>query len=321
MLGEVMEHYGITRSFCDAGYYETEHHRRISQELDATIRRGGLIALCGIVGCGKTTLLARTKEALQQEGEILVSRSLAVDKAHVNLKTLIMALFYDLTIEEEVKVPAQAERRERLLLSLIEQRGRPVALFIDDAHDLNGQTLLQLKRLIELVRDAGEALSVVLAGHPKLKNDMSNPRLEEIGARSTVFTLDGIHGEQDAYIRWLLGQCAADETDTLIHEEAIARLAERLATPLQIERYLTLAFEQAHEIAERPVSAGLVDSVLAPGLDDLEPRLARHGYNARILAQELDIRQAEIRSFLRGTLPPGRTEEIHKQLLAKGIPA
>jgi hypothetical protein len=56
-------------------------------------------------------------------------------------------------------------------------------------------------------------------------------------------------------------------------------------------------------------------------LDDLEPRLARHGYNASILAQELDIRQAEVRAFLRGTLPPGRTEEIHKQLLAKGIPA
>jgi len=36
---------------------------------------------------------------------------------------------------------------------------------------------------------------------------------------------------------------------------------------------------------------------------------------------ELDIRQAEVRSFLRGTLSLGRTEEIHKQLLAKGIPA
>jgi len=321
MLGEVMEHYGIARSFRDAGYFETELHRRVSQELNAAIRRGGLIALCGIVGCGKTTLLARTMDALQQEGEILVSRSLAVDKVHVNLKTLIMALFYDLTVEDEVKVPVQAERRERLLLSLIEQRGRPVALFIDDAHDLSAQTLVQLKRLIELVRGAGESLSVVLAGHPKLKNDMGNPRLEEIGARSTVFALDGIHGEQDAYIRWLLGQCATDETETLISDEAIELLAERLATPLQIERYLTLAFEQAHEIAEKPVSAGLVDSVLAPGLDDLEPRLARHGYTARILAQEFDIRQAEIRSFLRGTLQPGRSEEIHKQLLAKGIPA
>ena len=321
MLGEVMAYYGITRSLRAAGDFETEHHRRVSQELDAAIRRGELIALCGIVGCGKTTLLARTRDALQQEGQILVSRSLAVDKVQVNLKTLIMALFYDLSVEDEVKVPTQAERRERLLLSLIEQRTRPVALFVDDAHDLNSRTLVQLKRLIELVRGAGEALSVVLAGHPKLKNDMGNPRLEEIGARSTVFELDGIRGEQEAYIRWLLGQCATEEAKTLIHDEAIELLAERLATPLQIERYLTLAFEQAHEIAEKPVSAGLVDSVLAPGLDDLEPRLARHGYNARTLADELNIRPAEVRSFLHGTLPPGRTEEIHKQLLAKGIPA
>jgi len=321
MLGEVMEHYGITCAFRDAGYFETEHHRRVSQELDAAIRRGGLIALCGIVGCGKTTLLARTRDALQQEDGILVSRSLAVDKDGVNLRTLIMALFYDLSVEDEVKVPVQAERRERLLLSLIEQRGRPVALFVDDAHDLNSRTLVQLKRLIELIRGTGEALSVVLAGHPKLKNDMSNPRLEEIGARSTVFELDGIRGEQEAYIRWLLEQCATQEAGTLISDEAIELLAERLATPLQIERYLTLAFEQAHEIAEKPVSAGLVDSVLAPGLDDLEPRLARHGYNVGILARELDTRQAEVRAFLRGTLPPGRTEEIHKQLLAKGIPA
>jgi type II secretory pathway predicted ATPase ExeA len=312
-------HYGITRPFRDAGYFETEHHRRVSQEIGAAIRRGGLIALCGIIGCGKTTLLARTRDVLQQEGRILVSRPLAVDKVHINLKTLIMALFYDLSVEEEVKIPAQAERRERLLLSLIEQRGRPIALFVDDAHDLNSQTLVQLKRLIELVRGAGESLSVVLAGHPKLKNDMGNPRLEEIGGRSTIFELDGIRGEQQAYIRWLLAQCATDEAETLISDEAIVLLAERLTTPLQIERYLTLAFEQAHEIAEKPVSAALVDSVLAPGLDDLEPRLARHGYNARILAQELDIRQAEVRAFLRGTLPPGRTEEIHKQLLAKGI--
>ncbi len=277
MHGDAMGYFGITRALRDAGYFETEHHRRVLQELDAAIRRGGLIALCGIVGCGKTTLLTRIREALQQEDEILIARSLAVDKARVNLETLIMALFYDLTVEEEAKVPAAAQRRERLLLSLIAQRGRPVALFVDDAHDLSSRTLLELKRLIELVRGAGESLSVVLAGHPKLKNDMDNPHLEAIGAPATVFALDGIGGEQEAYIRWLLGQCATEEAETLIHAQAITLLADRLATPLQIEHYLALAFEQAYLIAEKPVSAGLVDSVLPPGLDDPQARLARHG--------------------------------------------
>lgn len=88
---------------------------------------------------------------------------------------------------------------------------------------------------------------------------------------------------------------------------------------MQIEQYLSLAFHQAHEIAEQPISAGLIESILSPRLNDLEPRLARHGYNARVLARELDLRPAEARAFLRGTLPPGRTDEIHKQLLARGI--
>jgi hypothetical protein len=34
----------------------------------------------------------------------------------------------------------------------------------------------------------------------------------------------------------------------------------------------------------------------------------------------LHIRQAEVRSFLYGQLPPGRTEDLHHQLLAAGIP-
>ena len=59
MLSDVMGYYGITRSFRDAGYFQTEHHRRVSLDLDAAIRRGGLIALYGIVGCGKTRSISR----------------------------------------------------------------------------------------------------------------------------------------------------------------------------------------------------------------------------------------------------------------------
>jgi hypothetical protein len=33
-----------------------------------------------------------------------------------------------------------------------------------------------------------------------------------------------------------------------------------------------------------------------------------------------NIRPAEVRAFLHGQLPPGRTEELHTLLLAAGIP-
>ena len=67
-----------------------------------------------------------------------------------------------------------------------------MALFIDEAHDLNGHTLIGLKRLMELVEDVGGRLSVILAGHPKLRNDLRRPTMEEIGYRTDIFPLDGV---------------------------------------------------------------------------------------------------------------------------------
>src|SRR5438270_2191852 len=132
-------------------------------------------------------------------------------------------------------------------MRVIHRCAKPIALFVDDAHDLYSQTLLAVKRFGELMRQRGVHLAVVLAGHPKLKNDLRRPVIEEIGSRSTVLELEGIKGQQQRYITWLLGQCTKPKmklTD-LLTEQALMLLAERLATPLQIEHYLTLAMEQA----------------------------------------------------------------------------
>jgi type II secretory pathway predicted ATPase ExeA len=81
-------------------------------------------------------------------------------------------------------------------------------LFIDDGHDLYAQTLRSLKQFIEKTSRRGSRLTVVLADHPRLKNDLRRPAREEIGARTTVFELEGIQGHQRHYITWLLEQCA-----------------------------------------------------------------------------------------------------------------
>ena len=54
-------------------------------------------------------------------------------------------------------------------------------------------------------------LSVVLAGHPKLKNDLQRPTMEEIGFRTEVFSLDRITGSQREYIQWLLASCTQEQ--------------------------------------------------------------------------------------------------------------
>jgi len=122
MLSEVRNYYGVARDFGQAGYFETEHSEQIVSELKLEIKAGKLVALSGIVGCGKTTILRRIQEALSQDKEILASKSLSLEKSQISLATLIMALFYDLATEKDFKIPTQPERRERALRDLIRKR-------------------------------------------------------------------------------------------------------------------------------------------------------------------------------------------------------
>jgi hypothetical protein len=202
------------------------------------------------------------------------------------------------------------------------------ALFIDDAHDLHAKTLVGLKRLIEVVRDGNGTLSVVLAGHPKLKNDLRRPTMEEIGSRATIFDLEGFGGEKLSYLKWLLAQClstkakadGADKIEAVINDEALVLLSDKLSTPLQFETYLTRSFEEGYRVAQKPVTVEVITSILAKDINDLEPRLTRQGYNAKVLAEVLNAKPREIRALLRGQLAPGRAQELQHEMLAVGIP-
>ena len=326
MLSEVRSYYGFIKDFSQAGYFETSQSQQIVKELGHEIRTGKLVTLSGVVGCGKTTTLRRIQESLAQDKEILVSKSLSVDKGQLTLPVLINALFYDLATEKDFKIPTQPEKRERVLRDLIRKRGKPIALFIDDAHDLHAKTLVWLKRLIEVVRDGNGTLSVVLAGHPKLKNDLRRPTMEEIGSRAAIFDLEGFGGDKLSYLKWLLAQClgakAKAETalEAALTDEALVLLSARLSTPLQFETYLTRAFEEGYSVGQKPVTVEVIESILAPDIDDLEPRLTRHGYNAKVLGEVLNAKPREIRALLRGQLPPGRAQELQHEMLAVGIP-
>jgi type II secretory pathway predicted ATPase ExeA len=322
MVSELIEYYGLTREFDNAGYFETQEHQKLIKELKAAVKTGRLVALAGIVGCGKTTILRRIQEVIVQEKEILVSKSLSVDKGRVNLGTLIMALFYDLSTEKDFKIPVQPEKRERKLRDLIVKCNKPIALFIDEAHDLHSKTLVGLKRLMEVVQDSGGTLSIVLVGHPKLKNDLRRPTMEEIGARSTVFVLEGLKSSKDEYIQWLLTRCTQEtiRVEDIFTAEAIAVMTEKLTTPLQMIHYLNLAFEEAYKIGVKPVTSEVIESILARDIDGLEPRLTRYGYNVKALSELLNVRPAEIKSFLHGQLTPGRAEELKNEMLAAGLP-
>lgn len=322
MRVEVMEHFELTIPLNQAGYYETERHKALLKDIRGAINEGKLIAVCGLIGSGKTVTLRRLQQMLEEEKKVTVSRSLAIDKQSVKLATLLAALFYDLSTEKNVRIPTGVERREREFLDLLKKNKRPVVLFVDEAHDLNGHTLIGLKRLMELVEQGDGKLSIILAGHPKLKNDLQRPTMEEVGFRTEVFSLDRITGSQREYIHWLLTCCSQGKTTSefILTDDAINLLATKLRTPLQVQRYLTLALEAAYQIGEKPVSYEIVESILSRQIDDLEPTLTRNGYRLKDLIEQFDAKHAEIKALFSNTLEPTRTAELRDKMLRAGLP-
>jgi type II secretory pathway predicted ATPase ExeA len=322
MRAEVMAYYGLIKPLNRAGYYETEHHSQMLKNIRGAIVEGRIVALCGVIGSGKTVTLRRLQQQLKEENKITVSRSLAVDKHSIKLVTLIAALYYDLSPGKKIRVPNRTEDRERELQELVRKSKRPVVLFIDDAHALKDEALTGLKRLMEVIESDGGCLSVVLAGWPKLRNDLRRPKLEEIGMRTDTFSLDGITGSQREYIHWLLATCTDSENscDRIISADAVDLLASRLRTPLQIEWHLAQAFEAAYQSDESPVGSELVEALLARHLEDMESTLTRQGYGVKELVQNFDARPAEIKALFANQLDPTRASELRDRMRLAGLP-
>lgn len=322
MRADVMSYYKLAKDVRHAGFFETEQHKKLFSYVRDTIKHGGLMAVTGMIGSGKTISLNKLKETLSKEGKVIVSQSRCVEKSKVQISTLIAAVFYDIKNEKFI-VPSR-ELRERNLRTLMRIERKPVVLIIDEAHDLPKSTLKGLKQLIESVNDriSPASLSVILVGHPKLQHDLKHSNMEEIGYRTSTYSLDGAIDGRRQFIEWIIEQCAQEDVkiNDVFEPEAIDLLAEKLVTPLQIVEHLTRTLEAGHAANEKPVTASIVSTVLSGLIEDLEATITRCGYDHKSLADLLNVSQAEAKQFITGRMDGARAADLHEQLLVVGLP-
>ncbi len=327
LTNRIMHQYKIEHDWGRAGYFETKRAKDVSADMMQAILSGRLIALSGPVGVGKTAMVQQLQARIIKDKKAIFARSLSIDKPRVHLPALMTALFLDIAGDPDMKVPTQPERRERLLQEAVAEAKKPVVLFIDEAHDLHGNTLNGLKRLMEII-GAGSGhknsgiLSVVLVGHPRLQNDLRRATMEEIGHRTTRLTLEGLGEDTGRYIDWLLKTCLAEGTkaNDIIEPDARVFLADKLNTPLQIAEHLNRAFTDAYRMGADRVTRDTVMDTISVGFDDLDARLSRIGYTPKTLSEQFELSQAEVRRFLKGRLDTDRTTEISDIMRQAGLP-
>ncbi len=150
----------------DAAQFE-----KLQNKFKALIKKGDkLLVAPGATRLNRAVFLKDLQNRFKQDGEILVAKSLAVEKKKVSISTLMTALILDLSTLKNI--PRDFNQGILKLQKLIHEQDKPVVLLIDDAQELNTQTLTNLPEFIETINLKCGPFSILLTGHPQLNSTL-----------------------------------------------------------------------------------------------------------------------------------------------------
>lgn len=144
--------------------------------------RKGFLLLTGEVGTGKTTLLNRLLEWLQEE---------RVATAFIFNSRLNETEFFDFVMNDFGIQCESREKSQRLmrlnewLLDRYRQQGTTV-LIVDEAQNLSAQVLEEIRLLTNMETTSEKLLQIVLSGQPELEEKLRDPQLRQLRQRITI---------------------------------------------------------------------------------------------------------------------------------------
>ena len=186
----------------------SERHREAFNHILFGIReRKGFIQITGEVGAGKTTVC----RAILQELGPAYRTALILNPCMTSTQLLRTVLSeYGLRPRRLDRASCLDALNEFLLHEAI--IGNDVALFIDEAQDLDDDLLEQVRLLSNLETDQSKLLQIVLLGQPELRGKLEQKNLMQLRQRITVrYHLSPLSREEtEAYIQHRLRVAGAD---------------------------------------------------------------------------------------------------------------
>jgi general secretion pathway protein A len=261
------------------------HREALAQLVYGVEERKGFLVLTGEVGTGKTTLLQALLQKLDSNTAV----------AFVFNSKLPFDDILEYALEDYGIGKAGGSRVQRLVALnnyLIERRraGQNTVLILDEAQNLEAETLEQVRLLSNFETPTDKLLQILLVGQPELKDKLQLPQLRQlkqrIGLRCAIPPMTA--AETRDYIRTRLRIAGARDI-TLFEDAAVRRIAEYAAG---IPRVVNIVCDHALLIGyadqTRRISRALVERAI------------------RYLEQgELPSRQARAPRLWRRSIPAG----------------
>lgn len=164
--------------------YMSQGHEEVLTSIIYGIQgRRGIMVLIGEVGTGKTTLLNTALEWLSQKTRVAYVINFDVNFEDL-LKTAILKLNLGQTGENISKIDALNRLNEFALQQLAE--GGSVVLIIDEAQNLNTETMENLRLLSNMETPKHKLVQIILSGQPELAAKLDLPELRQLAQRISM---------------------------------------------------------------------------------------------------------------------------------------
>lgn len=164
--------------------YMSPAHEEAFASLVYGIETGrGFVALIAGPGLGKTTVLMRLMERLQES-----ARTAFLFQTHLQSEEFLKSLITDLGVEPQTQNFSDLQRQFTEVLIQESRRGKRVVVAIDEAQNLDNSTLEMVRMLSNFETAQAKLLQIVLVGQKELADKLARPELEQLRQRVSIIT-------------------------------------------------------------------------------------------------------------------------------------
>jgi len=242
--------------------------------------RRGLILISGESGTGKTTLLHYLQAKLAKK-----VKTILVSRVSIFFKEILKQITQELHLPLGDETPAFFFSQLRTHLTEGLGRREKLAIFVDDAQNLNKETFEDLRLLSQMQDGEARLVQIVLAGQPELENILGvealRPLNRQIQIRLQLQPL--LPEESHLFIEQCLQRAGRSSGEVFTPEALDLIVSQGCGIFRNIIFLCDKAFQKGFELQQRIIEAAIIRKILA---DVGVPSLEGQGKSAEITSPD-----------------------------------